>query len=97
MADVKKGEGLVYRNHPLRRVDNLIYYGSMADEYVCTLQIVSYKEQNGEQEPDKIQMQLLKTDPTLPILERLVKNSEKNGLYNAIETAAIWLDRVAKA
>lgn len=88
---------LAYRGRPLVRKDNTIYYGSMADEYVCTLQIVSYKEQNGEQEPDKIQMQLLKTDPTLPILERLVKNSEKNGLYNAIETAAIWLDRVAKA
>ena len=88
---------LAYKGRPLVRKDNTIYYGSMADEYVCTLQIVSYKEQNGEQEPDKIQMQLLKTDPTLPILERLVKNSEKNGLYNAIETAAIWLDRVAQA
>ena len=88
---------LAYKGRPLVRKDNTIYYGSMADEYVCTLQIVSYKEQNGEQEPDKIQMQLLKTDPTLPILERLVKNSEKNGLYNVIETAAIWLDRVAKA
>ena len=88
---------LAYKGRPLVRKDNTIYYGSMADEYVCTLQIVSYKEQNGEQEPDKIQMQLLKTDPTLPILERLVKNSEKNGLYNAIETAAIWLDRVDKA
>ena len=71
---------LAYKGRPLVRKDNTIYYGSMADEYVCTLQIVSYKEQNGEQEPDKIQMQLLKTDPTLPILERLVKNSEKNGL-----------------
>ena len=30
MAEVKKGEGLVYKNHPLRRVDNLIYYGSMS-------------------------------------------------------------------
>ena len=80
---------LAYKGRPLVRKDNTIYYGSMADEYVCTLQIVSYKEHTGEQEPDKIQMQLLKTDPTLPILERLVKNSEKNGLYNAIETAAI--------
>ena len=40
MADVKKGEGLVYRNHPLRRVDNLIYYGSMADKYIVMLQIL---------------------------------------------------------
>ena len=38
MAEVKKGEGLVYKNHPLRRVDNLIYYGSMADEYIVMLQ-----------------------------------------------------------
>ena len=26
MSEVKKGNGLVYKNHPLRRVDNLIYY-----------------------------------------------------------------------
>ena len=32
MADTKKAEGLVYKNHPLRRVDNFIYYGSMADK-----------------------------------------------------------------
>ena len=31
MAEVR--DGLVYRGHPLRRVDNLIYYGSMADKY----------------------------------------------------------------
>ena len=31
-------EGLVYRGHPLRRVDNLIYYGSMADKYIVMMQ-----------------------------------------------------------
>ena len=29
MSEVKKGNGLVYKNHPLRRVDNLIYYLSL--------------------------------------------------------------------
>ena len=24
MSEVKKGNGLVYKNHPLRRIDNLI-------------------------------------------------------------------------
>ena len=32
-------EGLVYRGHPLRRVDNLIYYGSMADKYIVMMQV----------------------------------------------------------
>lgn len=27
-------ENLIYRGHPLRRVDNLVYYGSMADKYI---------------------------------------------------------------
>ena len=34
-------EGLVYRGHPLRRVDNLIYYGSMADKYIVMMQVLS--------------------------------------------------------
>ena len=33
-------EGLVYRGHPLRRVDNLIYYGSMADKYIVMMQVL---------------------------------------------------------
>ena len=45
MSEVKKGNGLVYKNHPLRRVDNLIYYGSMADKYIVLLQILDTKKE----------------------------------------------------
>lgn len=38
MAD-KNEFPLVYKGHPLRRKDNLIYYGSMADKYIIALQI----------------------------------------------------------
>ena len=40
MAENKKTEGLIYKNHPLRRIDNIIYYGSMADKYIIMLQIL---------------------------------------------------------
>ena len=33
-------ENLVYRGHPLRRVDNLVYYGSMADKYNIMMQVL---------------------------------------------------------
>ena len=33
-------ENLVYRGHPLRRVDNLVYYGSMADKYIIMMQVL---------------------------------------------------------
>jgi hypothetical protein len=60
------------------------------------LQIVNTKEVDGEEVPDKIQIQLLRTDPSVPILERIVKNSEKRGLYNAMDIASIWLERALK-
>ena len=34
---------LMYKGHPLRRKDNLIYYGSMADPYIVMLQILDSK------------------------------------------------------
>ena len=32
---------LSYKGHPLRRKDNLIYYGTMAEKYIIMLQILS--------------------------------------------------------
>ena len=31
---------LMYKGHPLRRKDNLIYYGDMADSHIILLQIM---------------------------------------------------------
>ena len=93
MADVKKGEGLVYKNHPLRRVDNLIYYGSMADEYIVMLQILDTKKEKDMDVATKVSVQLQLTDPDLKSRDRVVKKTEKDGLYNAMDVAAVWLDR----
>lgn len=87
---------LTYKGRPLVRGGNTIYYGNMSDEYVCVLQILTEKQENGEQVPDKIQIQLLKTDPEIPIMERFVKNGERRGLYNAMDIATIWLERALK-
>ena len=63
MADVKKGEGLVYKNHPLRRIDNLIYYGSMADKYIVMFQILESKKEQDMDVATRASVQLQLTDP----------------------------------
>ena len=73
MAEVKKGEGLVYKNHPLRRVDNLIYYGSMADKYVVMLQILDTKKEQDMNVATRVSVQLQLTDPDLRSREQLVR------------------------
>jgi len=35
----------------------------------------------------------MNTDPDVRPRERIVKKSEKNGLYDAMDVGSIWLDR----
>ena len=84
---------LSYKGHPLRRKDNLIYYGTMAEKYIIMLQVLSAKEQNGLSIANKVSVQLQLTDPDLKSRDRVVKKSEKESLYAAMDVAAVWLDR----
>ena len=44
--------------------------------------------------PDKIILQVLSTDTSLPPHERVVKQFDRNGLYAAMEIGLIWLERL---
>ena len=93
MADTKKPEGLVYKNHPLRRVDNFIYYGSMADKYIVLLQILDTVKEKDMDVAKRVSVQLQLTDPDLKSRDRVVKKSEKDSLYAAMDVGCIWLER----
>ena len=41
----------------------------------------------------KVSVQLQLTDPTLKSRDRIVKKSEKDSLYAAMDIAHIWLER----
>ena len=97
MADVKKGQGLVYKNHPLRRIDNLIYYGSMADKYIVMFQILETKKEKDMDVATRVSVQLQLTDPEVKSRDRVVKKTEKESLYAAMDVATVWLDRALSA
>ena len=89
----KKAEGLTYKGHPLRRVDNLIYYGTMAEKYIIMLQILDTKKVDDLDVATKVAVQLQLTDPDLKSRDRVVKKTEKDSLYTAMDVATVWLDR----
>lgn len=89
----KKGEFLKYKGRPLVRKDNVIYYGDMAEKYVVMLQIMSTKKEGNMEVADKVSIQLIDTDPDKRPKERIIKKSEKIGLYNAMDIGAVWLER----
>ena len=57
-------EGLVYRGHPLRRVENLIYYGSMADKYIVMMQVLDTAPLKDITLAKRVSIQLQLTDAT---------------------------------
>ena len=93
MADKKNDIPLTYKGHPLRRKDNLIYYGSMADKYIIVLQILASQKEGDMDVASKVSVQLQLTDPDLKSRDRVVKKSEKSNLYDAMDVGAIWLER----
>ena len=92
-AKAAQKEGLMYKGHPLRRVDNLIYYGTMAEKYIIMMQVLETEKVQDLNLATKVSIQLQLTDPDLKSRDRVVKKSEKTSLYSAIDIAAIWLDR----
>ena len=92
-AKAAKTEGLVYRGHPLRRIDNLSYYGMMSDKYIIMMQILDTKTVQDMKVATRVSVQLQLTDPDLKFRDRIVKKSEKDSLYAAMDIGAIWLER----
>lgn len=84
---------MMFKGKPLVRSGNTLYYGSMTDPYVALLQVLSTEEFHGVQMASNVSVQLLSTDPNQGPRERIVKRAEKNGLYNALNIASIWLAR----
>ena len=84
---------LMYKGHPLMRKENMIYYGSMADSHIVMLQILESKKVGENDVASKVSIQLQLTDPNARSRDRVVKKSEKDGLYPALDLGHIWLER----
>ena len=84
---------LEYKGRPLRRKDNILYYGSMSDKYIIMMQILDTKKVKDLDVATKVSVQLQLTDPDIKSRDRVVKKSEKESLYAAMDVAAVWLER----
>ena len=93
MANGQKAEGLMYKGHPLRRIGNMIYYGSMADKYIVLMQVRESKKVADLDVATKVSVELQLTAPNLKSRDRIVKKGEKDSLYSALDFGSVWLER----
>ena len=60
------------------------------------LQILSKQKTPKLEVADKIKVYLMSTDERLNPIEAIKKQSEKNGLYEALDLAGAWLERAKR-
>ncbi|MGI6039393.1 MAG: hypothetical protein GX257_03255 [Clostridiales bacterium] len=84
---------LNFRGFPLLRQGNLIYYGNITDKYIIMMQIMDSTKVKDLEQSTKVLVQLQHTDPNIRARNRVLKKSEKKGLYEAMDLASVWLTR----
>ncbi len=90
---ITKPGALTYKGKPLVRCGKTIYYGNMGDKYVAMLQIAGEEPYQDMMLPNKVSVQILSTNDEIRLRDRIVKKTEKNNLYDALNIASIWLER----
>lgn len=88
---------LTYKGKPMVRCGDTIYYGSTEDKYIIMIKINSTKDVGGIAVADKVTVQLMLSDQEIRTKDRIVKKSDKTGLYAAMDIGAIWLERALKS
>ena len=89
MLDVKgleNNEYLEYKGIPLVRQGDELYYGDLSDKFYIYMMIMSDKETENGDIPDKIMVQLCESSTKSPKKQKIVA-----GFKEAFEFAEAWL------
>lgn len=84
-------EFLTFKNKPLVRNKNIIYYGDMSDKFVIKLEILTSHKEGKLDVADKIKIMLLKNNAQHT--DDIIKSTEKEGMNEAMSFASVWLER----
>ncbi len=84
-----------YKGKPLVRCKDTIYYGDINDKYVVKIESKKTKKIKDIDVSTLVTVEMMDTDENTPITKKIVKTSEKAGLYLALDIAGAWMERAA--
>lgn len=86
----KKQKILTYKDKPVYRQGNTIYYGDLAKRLILVLEIVESEEQNGVKVSKKVKFHI--QDNTGELGKGVnYRSGERDNLYKAFDIGAWWL------
>ncbi|MCR5781538.1 MAG: hypothetical protein K6G90_02255 [Clostridia bacterium] len=92
---------LMYKDKPLVRVGNIVYYGYRSDPYSIEIEILSTEKaldasgsETGLDLSDRVSLRLMRNEPDGT--QTVMSSAEQNGLSGAIDIARSWLARFSR-
>ena len=85
-----------YKGKPLVRCGDIMYYGDMNDPYVVKIESKESKDVLGLKVATSVNVEMIDTASDNKDAKKIVKTSQKDGLYAALDIANIWLERVSQ-
>ncbi|MBR4319543.1 MAG: hypothetical protein IKI37_09655 [Oscillospiraceae bacterium] len=85
---------MMYKNYPLVRKGNEMYFGYMSEPYVVYLKVENSQKQQDIIVSKSIKFYQMSTDFNHP---QPVQKAERDSLYEALDVAIAWLNRANKA
>jgi len=91
MPAKKKNENEVftYKDKPLLRSGNQIYYGNVEDKYIVRFTIDDGKEINDLHVASRVTIDLMTNEGEER--SKIIKQAERDGLYKALDIGCFWL------
>ncbi len=88
---------LEYKGKALVRQGDSFCYGNMSDKHILSLTVMAYKKDGEHEVPAKVLIQVLSTDQTKSFADRIIKQGDKDSLFDAFDIGMIWLERANNA
>jgi len=90
MAAAKKKKPLMYKDKPLYRFGDRLFYGNLEDKYILVLDIKEKQNVNGIEQATRVKVRIMDNQGEFGEGE-VFRSTEKNSLYKAIDIGTWWL------
>lgn len=86
----KKKKFLTYKDKPVLRVGNTIYYGDPAEKYILALDILETEPSGEINKTTKVSIKLMENTGEFG-QGKVFRQSERENLYKAFDIGSWWL------
>ena len=83
---------LLYKDKPLIRKGNILYYGNPQDKYIIMITENRTEMVNGLAVATDVTVSLQTNHTGGRGREKIIKQVEREGLYRALDIAVVWLE-----